>query len=311
MSEMKEATTASQDRFVRLPHGTRLCYRLDGETGAPPVLLLGGLGEDLTTWSSHFVSTLASRGLHVIRMDNRDCGRSTFAQDPPPSVLRQLLVRPRADAYTLADLATDSALLLEHLGVGPAHVVGRSMGGMIAQSMAARFPERTRSLVSIYSTTGDPRVGQPAASTKLLLASAPPRTRAQAVRAHLRLTAHLAGTRHPVDEVAEAAHAVSTWDRTAGDGAAGSARQIQAIQASGDRTAELGTVTAPTLVIHGDRDPMVHPTGGHATAIAIAGARLTVVPGMGHHLPDSLAEQVITEIAAHITSAQRTSDRTR
>ncbi|MFE5483834.1 alpha/beta fold hydrolase [Streptomyces sp. NPDC056527] len=300
MSTTSRATTPSHDRFIRLPNGTRVCYRLDGEAGAPPVLLLGGLGEDLTAWSPRFVSTLASHGHLVIRMDNRDCGRSTFVPDPPPSVLRQLLVRPRDDAYTLADLATDGALLLEHLGVGPAHLVGRSMGGMIAQSIAARFPDSTRSLVSIYSTTGDPKVGRPAASTKLLLASPPPRTRAQAVRAHLRLTAHLAGARYPADEVAEAAHAVSTWDRTAGDGAAGIARQIQAIQASGDRTAQLGGVSAPALVIHGDRDLMVHPTGGQATAMAVAGARLVVVPGMGHHLPDSLADHVITEIAGHI-----------
>ncbi|MCF2129492.1 alpha/beta hydrolase [Strepomyces sp. STD 3.1] len=302
MTGTSEAVTASPDRFLRLPNGARVCYRLDGEAGAPPVLLLGGLGEDLSAWSPHFVDTLVSRGLLVIRMDNRDCGRSTYVTSPPPSVLRQVLARPRHDAYTLADLALDSALLLEHLEVGPAHLVGRSMGGMIAQSIAARYPKSTRSLVSIYSTTGDPRVGRPTASTKLLLASSPPRTRAQAVRAHLRLTAHLAGTRYPADEVAEAVHAVITWDRTAGDGAAGIARQIQAIQASGDRTAELGAVTTPTLVIHGDRDLMVDPSGGHATAIAVAGARLLVVPGMGHHLPDSLADHVIGEIADHIAT---------
>ncbi|MFG2333407.1 alpha/beta fold hydrolase [Streptomyces sp. NPDC048604] len=303
MPEMTEAATASHDRFIRLPNGARVCYRLDGEAGAPPVLLLGGLGEDLSTWSPHFVSTLVSHGFLVIRMDNRDCGRSTYVPSPPPSVLRQFLARPRHDAYTLVDLAQDSALLLEHLGVGPAHLVGRSMGGMIAQSVAARFPDSVRSLVSIYSTTGDPKVGQPAAATKLLLASPPPRTRAQAVQAHLRLTAHLAGTRYPADEVAEAVHAVATWGRTAGDGAAGIARQIQAIQASGDRTAQLGAVKAPTLVIHGDRDRMVDLSGGHATAVAIAGARLVVVPGMGHHLPDSLADRVTNEIAAHIATA--------
>ncbi|MEV6683631.1 alpha/beta hydrolase [Streptomyces erythrochromogenes] len=303
MPKMTEATTASHDRFTQLPNGARICYRLDGEAGAPPVLLLGGLGEDLSVWSSYFVDTLVSHGFFVIRMDNRDCGRSSYVPSPPPNVLRQLLARPRRDAYTLTDLAQDSALLLEHLGVGPAHLVGRSMGGMIAQSVAARFPKSARSLVSIYSTTGDPGVGRPATSTKMLLASPPPRTRAQAVRAHLRLTTHLAGSGHPANEVTEAFHAVVTWDRTAGDGAAGIARQIQAIQASGDRTAQLGGVTAPTLVIHGDRDLMVDPSGGQATAIAIAGARLVVVPGMGHHLPDSLADRVIAEIAAHIATA--------
>ncbi|MFE6854544.1 alpha/beta fold hydrolase [Streptomyces sp. NPDC057674] len=300
MSPTTEVT--ARDRFTRLPNGTRVCYRLDGETGGAPVLLIGGLGEDLSVWSQHFVGTLVSHGFLVIRMDNRDCGRSTYGSNPPPGVLRQVFARPRHDAYTLADLAQDSVLLLRHLGVGPTHLVGRSMGGMIAQSIAAGFPGEVRSLVSIYSTTGDRGVGQPAVSTKALLVGPPPRTRTQAVRAHLRLTAHLAGTRYPADEAAEAVHAVVSWDRTAGDGAAGVARQIQAIQASGDRTAQLGAVTAPTLVVHGDRDLMVDPSGGHATAVAIAGARLLVVPGMGHHLPDSLADSVVTEIAAHIAT---------
>lgn len=293
----------SADRFVTLPGGTRVCFRTDGPAGGTPALLLAGLGEDLTTWSPRFVSALAESGFLVIRMDNRDSGRSTFATTPPPNTLRQLLSRPRRDAYTLADMATDAAQLIEHLAVGPTHVVGRSMGGMIAQTVAARHPALTATLTSLYSTTGDPTVGQPAASTKALLVSPPPRNRLQAVRAHLRMTAHLAGTGYPIDEAEEAAHAVETWNRTAGDGASGMARQIQAIQASGDRTAELATITAPTLVINGDRDLIVAPSGGAATAAAIRHARHIVIPGMGHHLPDSLAPRIADHVIDHLERA--------
>ncbi|MFB8004927.1 alpha/beta fold hydrolase [Nocardia sp. NPDC056000] len=290
------------DRFVTLPGGTRLCYRIDGEYG-PPVLLIAGLAEDLTTWSPRFVSALAATGFRVIRLDNRDCGRSSYASTPPPSTLRQLLARPRRDAYTLADMATDAAQLIEHLGLGPAHLIGRSLGGMIAQTVAARHPAHTMSLTSLYSTTGDPKVGQPAPSTLALLAAPPPRNRVQAVRAHLRLTAHLAGTGFPIDEVEETDHAVQTWNRTAGDAAAGTARQVQAIQASGDRTAEIAGITAPTLVINGDRDLIVAPSGGEATVAAIAGARHVVIPGMGHHLPDALALLIADHVVGHLEGA--------
>lgn len=292
-----------EDRFVTLPGGTRVCYRVDGEPGAAPVLLIAGLAEDLTTWSWRFVSALAAAGLQVIRIDNRDCGRSAYATTPPPSTLRQLLARPRRDAYTLADMAADAAQLIEHLGLGPAHLVGRSMGGMIAQTVAARYPALTRSLTSLYSTTGNRKVGQPALSTLALLAASPPRNRAQAVRAHLRLTAHIAGIEFPIDEVEEASHAVETWNRTDGDGAAGTARQVQAIQTSGDRTAEITRITAPTLVLNGDRDLVVAPSGGDATAAAIAGSRHVVIPGMGHHLPDALAPRVVGHVAEHLERA--------
>ncbi|MFE3024677.1 alpha/beta fold hydrolase [Nocardia tengchongensis] len=300
---MPESVAGCGDRFVRLPNGFRICYRLDGRPGDPPVLLLGGLGEDLTTWSQPFVTALASRGFSVIRMDNRDSGRSTFDSAPAPGTLRLLCGRPRADAYTLTDNAADGAQLLECLGVDRAHLVGRSMGGMIAQTLAAQFPARTASLTSIYSTTGGPGVGGPSLKTMSMLAAAPPRTRLQAVQAHLRLTGHLAGLAYPMDEAAETAHAVSTWNRIAGDADAGMRRQMQAIRASGDRTGELRTITAPTLVINGDRDPLVHPSGGAATAAAIAGSHHVVIPGMGHHLPDSLTDRIVELICAHLTPA--------
>ena len=236
-------------------------------------------------------------------MDNRDCGRSTYATTPPPNTLRQLLARPRRDAYTLADMAADAAQLIEHLGVGPVHLVGRSMGGMIAQTVAARYPYVVTTLTSLYSTTGDPKVGQPAPSTWVLLSAPPARDRLGAVRSHLRMTAHLAGTAYPIDEAEEAAHAVTTFERTAGDAVAGTSRQLQAIQASGDRSEELSRITAPTLVINGDRDLIVAPSGGDATAAAIQGARHIVVPGMGHHLPDALALRIADHVVAHLERA--------
>ncbi|MFB7719288.1 alpha/beta fold hydrolase [Nocardia sp. NPDC056100] len=299
---MFEPITTSRDRFTGPRDGIRLCYRLDGRREHPPILLLGGLGEDLTTWSRHFVSALTARGFLVVRVDNRDSGKSTFVSAPAPGNLRLLCGRPRRDAYTLSDIAADCARLLDHLGIERAHIAGRSMGGMIAQTIAAQFPSRTRSLTSLYSTTGRPGVGRASLGTTMLLAAAPPRTRQQAVRAHLQLTAHLAGAAYPIDDAAETAHAISTWDRTAGDAAAGMRRQVQAIRASGDRTAELRTITAPTLIINGDRDPLIHPSGGIATAAAISGSRHLVIPGMGHHIPDSLADRIVHEISAHASN---------
>ncbi|MFD6104373.1 alpha/beta fold hydrolase, partial [Nocardia salmonicida] len=202
--------------------------------------------------SQRFVTALVSRGFLVVRMDNRDSGRSSFVSAPTPGVLRLASARPRSDAYTLTDCATDCAHLLEHLGVGPAHLVGRSMGGMIAQTIAAEFPTHTASLTSIYSTTGNPAVGRASLKTSFVLTTQSPRTKPQAVKAHLRLTANVAGVGYPIDELAEAEHAAIQWDRTAGDGQAGMQRQLQAIQASGDRTAELQTISVPTLVINGD-----------------------------------------------------------
>ncbi|YAL83415.1 alpha/beta fold hydrolase [Dermacoccaceae bacterium W4C1] len=291
------------EEFVSIPSGRRICFRQSG-TG-PAVLLISGLGEDLTFWSRSFVEAVAAQGFRVIVMDNRDAGRSTFADTPPPGLLRQVLARPRGDGYTLADMAGDCVAVLDHLGIAQAHLVGRSMGGMIAQTVAATEPARVLSLTSIYSTTGARKVGGPAASTIRLLAAPAAKTRTAHVTAHLRLTAHIAGRAHPIDDVTEAEIAAIGWDRAQGDLAAGSARQIQAIQRSGDRTEQLRTIAAPTLVIHGDRDPMVHPSGGAATAAAIPGARHLVIPGMGHHIPASLERRLIDHIAQHAHHAEQ------
>ena len=279
------------DRLVDLPSGVRLCYRDEGD--GDPLLLVAGLGQDLTSWPDPLVHDLVDRGFRVVRHDNRDAGRSSRVDAPPPATWRQLFARPRPDAYTLADMAGDTVGLLDHLGLDRVHLVGMSMGGMIAQTVAADHPDRVRSLTSIFSTTGNTRVGQAAWSTKLRLVKPPARTREDFVRNHLALTAHLAGRGFPLDEAVETAYAEGVWDRSERPGSgAPVARQIQAIQASGDRTDRLRRVTAPTLVVHGDRDLIVHPSGGRATAKAVAGARHVSIEGMGHHLAPGLLDRL-------------------
>lgn len=298
MSETNHPATA--DQFAQLPSGMKICFRDAGAPSDPAILLVAGLGEDQTFWGDSFVSSLVSRGYRVVTMDNRDVGRSSFATTPPPAIWRQALARPRKDGYTLADMARDCTGVLDHLRIDRVHLVGRSMGGMIAQTIAATVPERVLSLTSIYSTTGSTKVGQPAKSTILKLVLAPEaKTRTDAVRGHLRITQHIAGTAYAMDEAEEALIAGRGWERCAGDQAAGVARQIQAIQLSGDRTAQLRTITAPTLVIHGDRDLMVAPSGGAATAAAIPSAQHVVIPGMGHHIPEALVDPITRYICGH------------
>jgi pimeloyl-ACP methyl ester carboxylesterase len=297
------------DRFVNLPNGVRLCYRVQGPESATPLLLVAGLGQDLTAWPAPFVDGLVERGLRVIRHDNRDAGRSSRIHTPAPSALRQLLARPRPDAYDLQDMADDAVGLLDHLGLERVHVFGMSMGGMIAQTLTVSNPDRVDTLTSFVSTTGQSRIGQPAWSTKLRLVRPPARTRDESVRRHLDMTAHLAGLGFPLDEAVETAYAEGAWERAGevgGAAGAGVARQIQAIQASGDRTQQLRRISAPTLVIHGDRDLIVHPSGGRATAYAIPGSRHITIPGMGHHLAPGVLDHLAELVADHIRQGAAT-----
>ncbi len=299
---LKVVDRESIDRFATTPRGLSICFRDFGKATDPAILLIAGLGEDINAWGGEFVDALVASGFRVITMDNRDVGRSSYVTSPPPAVWRQVLAKPRKDAYSLADMAGDCLGVLDHLGIGQAHIVGRSMGGMIAQTIAATAPAWVLSLTSIYSTTGAKKAGQPALSTIAILVGSPPHSKADAVRAHLKITRHVAGTAYPINEADETAIAARAWDRNGGDAAAGSARQIQAIQFSGDRTSQLKQITAPTLVIHGDRDLLVAPNGGEATAKAIRGARHVVIPGMGHHIPPALVNTITGHIAEHAAS---------
>lgn len=291
------------DQFIEVPGGPAICYRADGPQDGPPLLLIAGLGLDLTSWPQRMVDGFTGRGLRVIRFDNRDAGRSTRIAARPPSMARQLFARPAPGAYDLGDMAADAHSLLEHLGTGPAHVLGMSMGGMIAQTLAAAHPERVATLTSVFSTTGDRRVGQPARSTLLRMAKRPARTVEEAVTRHLSLLRHIGSTDFPPDEAEERAWVTGMWERGSGrPNAAGVARQIGAIQASGDRTALLRRITAPTLVIHGDVDRMVHPSGGRATAAAIPGARHVEIPGMRHHFAPGVVDRVVALTGEHIAA---------
>lgn len=286
------AGTSGSDRFCMLSNGHRVCYRTTGHPSAPPLVLIAGLTLDMTSWPVAMVDGLVARGFFVIQLDNRDVGRSTWATSKPPSTFRQLMRMPRRDGYDLADLAADIVGLLDRLGIERAHLVGMSMGGMIAQTIAARQPERTASLTSIFSTTGARRVGQPALSTLMLLAKPGAGTREQFIERHVALMRHIAGRDMPLDEAAAKQ---------------GVARQINAILKSGDRSAELRNVTAPTLVVHGDRDRIVHPSGGRATAAAICGARHVGIAGMGHDLAPAVTDRLVDLIAEHAQASERIS----
>ncbi|WP_186764185.1 alpha/beta fold hydrolase [Arthrobacter yangruifuii] len=293
------------DRFLTLPSGLRLCYRLDGPVDGEPVVLVSGLGLDLTAWPAALVAGLTDAGYRVIRLDNRDAGRSGRMETPVPSLLHQALARPMPGAYRIEDMADDVVGLLDHLQVDRAHVAGMSLGGMIAQSVAARRPDRVLTLTSLISTTGAREVGAAALSTKVRFAARPPRTREAFIRARVGMMRHLSGRANPADPAVEAELAGLAWDRGAyPDGGRARARQLGAINASQDRTRDLAGIRVPTLVIHGDRDPIVHPSGGTATAAAVPGSRLVTIPGMGHYFHAAAVPELVRLITGHLAAAR-------
>jgi pimeloyl-ACP methyl ester carboxylesterase len=279
-----------------------LCYETFGDEGDPALLLIMGLATQMIGWNEEFCRQLAGRGFRVIRFDNRDVGRSSRIDSvPPPRPLELLTRRIRRVPYTLEDMADDAAGLLSELDIERAHVVGASMGGMIAQALAARRPERVRSLVSIMSTTGNRFRGQPAFRVYPAFLARPPRTRDESVERIARLFAIVGSPGFERDELELREMARMSWDR--GHSPAGPGRQLAAIIASGDRTPDLRRVTAPTLVIHGTRDRLVRPSGGRATARAIPGARLLMVPGMGHDLPRGVWPRIVDAIVENAARA--------
>ncbi|MDO5627494.1 MAG: SDR family NAD(P)-dependent oxidoreductase [Mobilicoccus sp.] len=279
-----------------------VCYRIDGADDAPPLVLLAGLGYDLTSWSQTFVDALVAQGFRVIRPDNRDTGRSTYIAEQEPSPLwRQATNRPLPEGYDLSDMAGDVVGLLDHLGIERAHLVGMSMGGMIAQTVAAAHPERVETLTSIFSTTGAAKVGGIARQALMRMALPTPTTVEEATDRHLGTLDLIGSQTFPHDEEIQRAWIAGLWERSGGGGERyrGTSRQIDAIKRSGDRTEAVRRITAPTLVIHGDADLMVHPSGGQATHEAIAGSRHVTIAGMGHHLAPGLDERLTSLIADH------------
>jgi pimeloyl-ACP methyl ester carboxylesterase len=277
-----------------------LCYETFGDPADPAMLLIMGLGTQMLGWADDFCAQLAARGFHVIRFDNRDIGRSTLMKGVRPPTIGQILRRDRrAAGYLLADMAGDAVGLLDHLGIERAHVVGASMGGMIAQTIAARHPERVHSLVSIMSNTGGRFRGQPALRTYPVFLRRSPADREGFIEHIVRLFRVIGSPGFDEDELRQMLG--RSHDR--GYDPAGPGRQLAALLASGDRRAELRTITAPTLVIHGTADRLVAPSGGRATARAIPGARLLMIDGMGHDLPRRVWPQVLDAITDNAAQA--------
>jgi pimeloyl-ACP methyl ester carboxylesterase len=289
------------ERLVDVGRGISLCVETIGDPAAEPLLLISGLGMQLQAWPLELCRQLAARGLYVIRFDNRDAGRSTHPAIKPPTPLQFATRRFSDRQYALGAMALDTAGLLDALGLDSAHVAGRSMGGMIGQTLAARHPGRVRSLTSIMSMTGAKKVGRPAASTWRLMLAPPSKQRDRSIDKAVAIWRHIGSHGFPFDEAAVRAEAGIAWDRD--HDPAGTARQLAAIFKSGDRTREVATISAPTLVIHGDRDMMVHPSGGLATAQAIPGARHETIAGMGHDLPAGAWPRLIELIAGQVEAA--------
>jgi pimeloyl-ACP methyl ester carboxylesterase len=273
-------------------------YETFGDGGAPPLLLVQGFAQQLIRWDERFCERLASLGFRVVRFDNRDVGLSTKLESAPLPNLPGILSGDLSSvAYSIDDMADDVAGLIEVLGLGAAHVVGISMGGMIAQALAIRHPARVRTLTSIMSTTGDRRVGQASSEALSVVMRPPARDREAYIEGGVTGWRALRSPGYPFDEQGVRAFVARAFDRCFYP--QGVARQMAAIVSQRDRTEALRSVVAPTVVVHGAEDPLVHFSGGEATARAIEGARLVVVPGMGHDLPEGVWPVVLDAIAGN------------
>ncbi len=291
------------EQIASVSDGIDLCYETFGDPGDPPMLLVMGLGTQMLGWPDAFCEQVAARGYFVIRYDNRDVGRSTHFTGQRPPTVKQLLRRDRTCAgYSLADMAQDGMDLLEHLELPRAHVAGVSMGGMIAQTMAARHPDRVLSLASIMSNTGHFWRGMPGLRAYPIFLRRPAGDLAAAIDSVVATFKTIGSPAYPFDEDDIRDIALRSYER--GYDPAGTGRQLAAIIAAGDRTAEVATITAPTLVVHGTRDVMVTPSGGKATARAIAGSRLVLIEGMGHDLPRDLWGRLIDLVAENTARAR-------
>ncbi len=290
-------------------NGITLEYDIIGSARDPALLLIMGLGMQLIAWPETFCGMLADRGFRVIRFDNRDAGLSTsFDQAGVPSLfvsyLKFLARLPVPAPYRIDDMAADTVGLLDALDIDRAHIVGASMGGMIAQNVAASWPGRVTSLTSIMSTTGRRSLPGPTMKARSALMSRParPGQTDEAIERMVQVFKAIGSPGYPEDEAVlreRFAHHVHRAYRPAGV-----ARQMLAIAASGDRTATVRKISAPTLVLHGAADPLVPLACGRETARVVQSARLTVIDGMGHDLPTQLLPRLAAEIGEHCARAQ-------
>ncbi|CAN5915811.1 alpha/beta hydrolase [soil metagenome] len=281
-------------------NGIEIEYETAGNKGDPALLLVMGLGAQMTIWPDAFFHGLAKKGFFVIRYDNRDTGLSTdFAASGVPNLVEafgNLMSGKSLEApYLLKDMAADAIGLLDALGIDKAHMVGASMGGMIVQIVAAHYPERTRSLVSIMSTSG--RRGLPLGKPEALaMLSAQPEgpAREQIIQHGLKLRHAIAGSGYPIPEAELRAFVEKNVDRRWYP--QGSARQYLAVMASGDRVELLKTVTVPTLVLHGEDDPLLPVECGRDVASLVPGAQIETFPGWGHDMPGGMLPTLIDRI---------------
>ena len=286
-------------------NGIEIEYEALGRPEHPPMLLIMGLGSQMILWDDDFCRLLVERGFRVIRFDNRDVGLSTKIHAAGrPDVVEAFLARqagrPVPAPYTLADMAGDTVGLLDALRIVAAHVVGVSMGGMIGQEMAIGHPTRVLSLASLMSTTGEPGLPGPTPEATAVLLEPPPRDRAAYIDRTLRVYRVIGSRGFPFDEPWICERAARSFDRSFYP--VGFARQLVAIWAAGGRRAALGGVRVPTAVVHGREDPLIPLPCGLDTAAAIAGARLTVIDGMGHDLPRGAWPQIVEAIATNAQS---------
>lgn len=283
-------------------NGLTIEYETIGDRNHPALLLVMGLGAQLILWPDELCAALAGRGFLVIRYDNRDVGLSSRTDGPAPDVFKAFGGDVSEARYTLVDMAADGIGLLDALGIDAAHVVGVSMGGMIAQHMAIHHPARLRTLCSIMSTpTGDMSADPASPEANAVLLRPPARSRDEAVAQALQAARVIGSPGFPLDEDEVRVRTGLAYDRAFHP--VGIAHQLMAILASGDWRCRLGSVRMPALVIHGDADPLVRPSWGKATAEAIPGAELTMVEGMGHDLPRGAWETLVDAIEANAGKA--------
>jgi pimeloyl-ACP methyl ester carboxylesterase len=278
-----------------------------GPAGAEPLLLIMGLGMQLIGWPDELVQLLVSRGFRVIRHDNRDVGLSQGfdhlgVPNLPLAAMRHALRLQVHAPYSIADMAQDALGVLDALGIAQAHVCGASMGGMIAQHLAARHPQRVKSLTLLMTTSGSRRLPQATWKVQKVLMSRPDGSDPDAVVAHLQNVIAVIGSPAYPPEPARLQQRLRQSVQRAWR-PAGTARQLAAVAADGDRTPLLGAITAPTVVIHGEADPLVPVAAGHDLAQRIAGAQSDFIPGMGHDLPLQLLPRLADGIAANARRA--------
>ncbi len=287
-----------------LANGLTIEYESLGDPASPAIVLIMGLGMQLIGWPDELCRRLAAAGYRVVRFDNRDCGLSSRLRShrwasPLLALTAARLGLPVLAPYSLEDMARDTLGLMDALGIGKAHVVGASMGGMIAQVLAARFPNRVLSLTSMMSASGRRRVARPKKQALRVFMRRPPaRAGVAAVIAYLVEVFTVIGSPGFPTDRRLLEERITGWVRRAYD-PAGTTRQLLAVVASGDRRRLLRRVVAPTLVIHGADDPLVPVEAGRDTARNVPGARLVIIDGMGHDLPDALLPRLAAEIAGH------------